>query len=94
MNFAGLVPADTGIHTSAGRKKFNVSLMILMPQHLSLSDTEALVKDFQGNTKCLFNAAINCFSFTSGATSNQHILRFTREAEIVPSDFFLTEGSR
>lgn len=86
--------ADTGIHRSAGRKKFNVSLMILMPQHLSLPDTEALVQDFQGNTKCLFNTAINCFSFTSGATSNQHILRFTREAGSVSSDFFLTEWIR
>lgn len=69
-----------------GRKKCNVSFMILMSQHLSLSDTWAFVKDFSGNIKYLFNSAINCFSFTSGATWNQHMLRFSREAEIASSD--------
>lgn len=44
------------------------------------SDTEALLKGFQGNIKCLFNSAIDCFSFTSGATWNQHTLRLSREA--------------
>ena len=48
-----------------GRKKCNVSFMILMSQHLSLSDTWAFVKDFSGNIKCLFNSAINCLSFTA-----------------------------
>lgn len=42
-------------------------------------DTEALVKGFQGNIKCFFNSAIDCFSFTSGATSNQHNVRLNRE---------------
>lgn len=49
-------------HRAAGRKKFNVSFMVLMPQHLFLSDTKALIKGFQGNIKCLFNSAINCLA--------------------------------
>jgi hypothetical protein len=36
--------------------------MVLMPQHLFLTDTEILVKGFQGNIKCLFNSAINCLA--------------------------------
>lgn len=75
---------DTGTHRAAGSKKFNVSFMVLIPQHLFLSDTEVLVKDFQGNIKCLLNSAINCFSFTSGATSDQHTLRRSGEVGLHP----------
>lgn len=74
------------LESSGLQAERNVSFMILMSQHLFLSDTWAFVKDFSGNIKCLFNSAINCFSFTSGATWNQHMLRFSEDAEIASSD--------
>lgn len=54
--------ADIGSHRAAGSEEFNVSFMVLISQHIFLSDTETLVKNFQGNIKCFFSSAINCIS--------------------------------
>lgn len=77
--------ADAGIRRlQAGRHLMSLSRFWCLS--IFSSDTEAAVKGFQGNIKCLFNSAINCFSFTSAATSNQHTLRFSRQAEMASSD--------
>lgn len=75
-------PESTGLQV--GRNLMSLSWFWCLS--IFSSDTEALVKGFRGNIKFWFNSAIDCCSFISGATSNQHMLRLSREAEILSSD--------